>query len=114
MSFLIKLLLSRRFQLVLASFQQRDGLPFADVLTEAQIEEAFAAEGAVFAEAEEDVYTPAVTLWAFSSQALFKQEQRSCLAAVSRVVVLLVALDGSRPRTTRGTIAAHGPKCRKR
>jgi response regulator of citrate/malate metabolism len=34
MSFLIKPLLSRRFQLLLASFQQRDGLPFASVLTE--------------------------------------------------------------------------------
>ncbi len=74
MSFLTKLSLSRRFQLVRASFQQHDGLPFADVLTEAQIKEAFAAEGAVFAEAEEDVYTPAVTLWAFLSQTLFKKD----------------------------------------
>jgi hypothetical protein len=31
-------------------------------------------------------------LWAFLSQVLHKGEQRSCLAAVSRVIVLLVAL----------------------
>jgi putative transposase len=102
MSFPIKLSLSRRFQLVRASFQQRDGLPFADVLTEVQIQEAFAAEDATFAEAEEDVYTPAVTLWAFSSQSLFKEEHRSCLAAVSRVVVLLVALGRKPPSDNTG------------
>ena len=91
MSFFNTASLSRRFQLVLASFQQRDGLPFAGVLSESQIATAFTEEGSLFAQAEEDVYTPAVTLWAFLSQVLFKHEQRSCLAAVSRVVVLLVA-----------------------
>jgi len=112
MSFLTKPSLSRRFQLVRVSFQQRDGLPFADVLTESHIKDAFAAEEAVFAEAEEDVYTPAVTVWAFSSQILFKGEHRSCLAAVSRVVVLLVGLGREPPSDNTGTIAAHGPKCR--
>jgi hypothetical protein len=85
--------LSRRFHLVLASFLQHDGLPFADVLPERQIEEAFAEGGANFAKEEECIYTPAITLWAFLSQVLFKDEQRSCLAAVSRVLVLLVALE---------------------
>jgi putative transposase len=102
MSFLSKPSLSRRFQLVLTSFQQRGGLPFADVLSESQIEAAFAEEDGLFAQAEEDVYTPAVTLWAFLSQTLFKQEQRSCLAAVSRVVVLLVALGRPRPSDNTG------------
>jgi hypothetical protein len=102
MSFLSKSSLSRRFQLVLASFQQRDGLPFADVLSEAQIAAAFSEEGRLFAQADEDVYTPAVTLWAFLSQVLFKHEQRSCLAAVSRVVVLLVALGRPRPSDNTG------------
>ena len=36
--------------------------------------------------------TPPLTLWAFLSQVLHKAEQRSCLAAVSRILVLLVAL----------------------
>ena len=35
----------------------------------------------------------AVTLWAFLSQVLFKDEHRSCVAAVVRVAVLLVALE---------------------
>lgn len=32
----------RRFQFVLSSFLQKDGLPFAEILPEDQIEEAFA------------------------------------------------------------------------
>jgi hypothetical protein len=88
--------LSRRFRLILASFLQNEGLPFADVLPERQIEQAFAEADANFAEEEDCIYTPAVTLWAFLSQVLFKDEQRSCLAAVSRVLVLLVAL-GRKP-----------------
>jgi hypothetical protein len=102
MSFLSKSSLCRRFQLVLASFQQCDGLPFADVLSEGQIAAVFSEEGPLFAQADEDVYTPAVTLWAFLSQVLFKHEQRSCLAAVSRVVVLLVALGRPRPSDNTG------------
>jgi hypothetical protein len=84
--------LSRRFRLIQASFLHQDGLPFAEVLPEARIEEAFTDARADFAREEDDVYTPAVTLWAFLSQVLFKGEQRSCLAAVSRVLVLLIAL----------------------
>jgi hypothetical protein len=84
--------LSRRFGLSLASFLQKDGLPFCEVLPEERIEEAFAKEGAEFAQEEDDVYTPSVTLWASLSQVLHKEEQRSCLAAVARILVLLVTL----------------------
>ena len=49
-----------------------------------------------------------MTLWAFLSQVLFKAEQRSCLAAVSRVLVLLVAL--GRPPCAKNT----GAYCRAR
>jgi putative transposase len=87
-----RLCLSQRFRLVQLSFLQRDGLPFAEVLPEERIEQAFAEEDATFAQDEECVYTPPLTLWAFLSQVLHKEEQRSCLAAVSRVAVLLVAL----------------------
>jgi putative transposase len=87
---------SRRFRLILASFLRDEGLPFADVLPEGQIQEAFAEANANFADGEGCVYTPAIILWAFLSQVLFKDEQRSCLAAVSRVLVLLVAL-GRKP-----------------
>ena len=85
--------LPKRFRLVLVSFLQRPGLPFADALTEEAIHKAFDDEGASFAEDKEAVYTPAITLWAFLSQVLFKDEQRSCVAAVARVIVLLVALE---------------------
>jgi hypothetical protein len=102
MSFFTTPSLSCRFQLLRSSFMQRDGLPFADVLPEEHIQTVFDAEGVQFAQAEEDVYTPAVTLWAFLSQMLFKGEQRSCLAAVSRVVVLLVALGRQPPSDNTG------------
>jgi len=86
-----------RFSIILASFLQRDGLPFSDLLREEQIERAFEEANASFAKGEKDpVYTPALTLWAFLSQVLFKGEHRSCLAAVSRVMVLMVSL-GRKP-----------------
>ena len=64
--------LPERFRLVLASFLQRPGLPFADALPEEAIQKAFDDEEASFADEEDAVYTPAVTLWAFLSQVLFK------------------------------------------
>jgi putative transposase len=84
--------LSRRFRLVSSSFLQDDGLHFAEVLPEKRIQEVFHAEGVDFAADDDCVYTPPVTLWMSLSQTLHKGEQRSCLAAVSRVLVLLVAL----------------------
>ena len=85
--------LPKSFCLVLTSFLQRPGLPFADVITEESIEQAFADGAVTFGQDDSAIYTPAITLWAFLSQVLFKAEQRSCLAAVARVAVLLVALD---------------------
>jgi putative transposase len=85
-----------RFGLVLRSFLQHQGLPFAEALSEETIQQAFDDEGVAFGQGEGDVYTPALTLWAFLSQVLFKDEQRSCVAAVARVIVLLVSL-GRRP-----------------
>ena len=93
--------LPQRFLLVLTSFLQKSGLAFSDALPEEAIQAAFDAEDVAFAQKEDDVYTPALTLWAFLSQALFKEEQRSCLAAVSRVVALLVGL--GRPACSSNT-----------
>ena len=84
--------LSQRFRLVLSSFMQHPGLPFQESLSEEMIQQAFEEEDSVFAQGDDDLYTPALTLWAFLSQVLFKDEQRSCVAAVSRVVVLCLAL----------------------
>lgn len=88
--------LSQRFQLILLSFLQKPGLAFVNVLPEEEVQRAFDEEGVAFAQEEGDVYTPAVTLWAFLSQVLFKEEERSCAAAVARVVVLLVGLEQTR------------------
>ena len=78
------------FAPVLRSFASGDGLPFGDVLTEQDIQDACDAEGVAFGQGPEDVYTPAVTLWAFLAQCL--SASKSCVAAVARVLVLRVAL----------------------
>ena len=88
--------LPHRFRLVLSSFLQHDGLPFAEALDETHIAQVFDDEQAMFAQEEDAIYTPAITLWAFLSQLLHKDEQRSCTAAVARVITLLVAL-GKKP-----------------
>jgi putative transposase len=82
--------LSQRFRLILSSFAQQDGLPFAEVLPEATIAQAFAEADADFAQNEDAIYTPALTLWAFLSQVLCSGALRSCRQAVARVIVLLV------------------------
>ena len=77
--------LSARFRTIFDAFLQTAGLPFANLLDEEEIQRVFDEEGVCFASEEDRVYTPAVTLWAFLSQMLVKDEQRSCLAAVARV-----------------------------
>src|SRR5215831_1251773 len=85
-----------RFRVILSSFLQHPGLPFANVLSEEAIERTFADAGVASPQEPEQagniVYTAAVTLWAFLSQVLHSREQRSCAAAVARVVVLMAAL----------------------
>jgi putative transposase len=81
-----------RFQLIRSSFLQAEGLPFSSVLSEERIEEVFgpSTSDQVTDGEQKSVYTVAITLWAFLSQILFKDEHRSCRAAVSRVSTLLV------------------------
>jgi putative transposase len=78
------------FATVLRSFGSADGLPFADVLSEQDIEKACDEEGVSFGDGADDVYTPAVTLWAFLAQCL--SASKSCVAAVARVLVLRCAV----------------------
>jgi putative transposase len=93
---------SKGFGFCLAAWFQAPGLPFAEVLTEKQIEEAFAAEGVCFAQDSGDIYTPGVTLWAWLSQVLHAGRLRSCAAAVSRVMVLCVAMGRKAPSPDTG------------
>jgi hypothetical protein len=75
------------FRQTLASFAQADGLSFHDVLTAQRIAEVAAEEHVCFGAAEADVYSVPVTLWAFLSQVA--SAAKSCLTAVSRVLMLL-------------------------
>jgi len=97
-----KRIAGQSFRPVCRAFLQAEGLPFSEVLSEAAIQAAFEAENACFAQDEEDIYTPAVTLWAFLSQVLHAGRLRSCAAAVSRVIVLSVALGRRAPSPDTG------------
>ena len=80
------------FSAVRQGFLQAHGLPFSEVLSEEQIQQAFEEEDALFCQEEDGVYTPALTLWAFLSQVLHSGVERSCEAAVDRLRTLCVAL----------------------
>jgi len=90
-------------RLILLSFLLEESLPLGEVLTESEIQEALTQEQVTFAEDQEEaVYTPVLTLWAFLSQALFKGEQRSCLAAVARLRALLTVWGLTPPTLNSG------------
>jgi hypothetical protein len=68
---------------------QSDELPLSEILDSTLIADAFREDNVDFGIADEDVFTPAITLWAMVSQFLFKDTGRSCKAAAGRVVSLL-------------------------
>jgi hypothetical protein len=78
------------FKATLRCFLQDEGLPFHGVLSEQQVLQLCEEEDVRFGCGEHDVYTPAVTLWAWLSQCL--SGSKSCVGAVARVIVLRVAL----------------------
>lgn len=82
------------FRQFLNGFVQSDGLPFREVLTAAQIEQTAAAENVSFGTGADAVYSVPLTLWAFIAQVV--SDQKSCVAAVARVLVLLTTL-GRKP-----------------
>jgi hypothetical protein len=94
---------TKSYSLVQNAFLQADSLPFHDVLPAAEIEAAFVAESACFAEDEDDIYTPSLTLWAWLAQAMQAEKARSCVAAVARVVALCVVLGRKPPSPDTGT-----------
>ena len=91
-----------QFALLHRSLLQSDDLPFQTLLPEQRIAEIFEQEQIVFGEDEDAAYTPAVTLWGLLSQAFFKQEQRSCLAAVVRIAAFWLALGRTISSTNTG------------
>jgi hypothetical protein len=94
---------TKSFSLLRNAFLQADGLPFGDVLSEEEIEQAFAAENVRFAEDEADIYTPPLTLWAWLWQVMHADRARSCVAAVARITALCVALGRHPPSPDTGT-----------
>lgn len=74
------------FAATLRSFVQADDLPFPQLLSETVIQRMASEEHLHFASAEDCVYTPAVTLWAFLAQCL--SPSKSCVSAVARVINL--------------------------
>jgi hypothetical protein len=106
MAFYIPRGLGSRFATFLHSYAHDDGLPFASALTEEQIEQAATEDGVNFAADEDCVWTPPVTLWAFVGQ--YVGGARTCVAAVARAMVLMVAL-GREPCS-----AATGAYCKAR
>src|SRR5215469_11073216 len=95
-------LFARPFLAILKSFQSDAGLPFSDVLSERDIQQAFDDAGCRFAEQEHNTFTPAVTLWAFLSQMLCSGPARSCNAAVLRVQQFLHFIGKSVPALNSG------------
>ena len=69
-----------------ARFARNEGLPFADVLTEARIRAALDDHGVQY---RDRVFGPVTTLWGFLSQVL--SEDHSCRDTVSRIIAHRVA-----------------------
>jgi putative transposase len=74
----------------LAPFCQHPALPFPDVLTGADVAQAFAEADVHFGTSRTAVYTPPLTLWGWLSQGVHKE--KACLAAAFRIGVLLLVL----------------------
>ncbi len=66
---------------VRARFARNEGLPFADMLTEASIRDVLNEHGVTF---RDRVFSPVTTIWGFLSQVL--SEDHSCRDAVSRII----------------------------
>jgi len=66
---------------VRARFARNEGLPFADILTEANIRDVLSEHGVKF---RDRVFSPVTTIWGFLSQVL--SEDHSCRDTVSRII----------------------------
>jgi hypothetical protein len=84
------------FQHIANAFLAQDGLPFAEVLSAARIEQAFARQGGFFG--QNGVYSTSIVLWAFLSQVLRDGKEASCRSAVARITSHCLQ-EGTRPPT---------------
>jgi hypothetical protein len=82
--------LGSRFSTTLQAFAQGTDSAFDQALPETLLQQIAADTNLHFASDPADVYTPALTLWAFLAQVL--SASKSCVAAVARVLALRIAL----------------------
>lgn len=88
-------------RLPLAPFVQHPALPLGELLSAADLQQAFAQHHVAFGKTANAVFTPAILLWTWLWQCL--STSRSCGAAVIRTSVLLAALHLPRWSEDTGT-----------
>jgi len=94
------------FEQLAASFLDQPGLPFADVLNTADIEQTFAQRDALFA--TDAIYSTPLVLWAFLAQVLRDGKGAACAAAVADIATY--TQQAARPTPSGNT----GDYCRAR
>ena len=91
---------NNRFDTVTEPFLQQSGLPFAEVLTSATIERAFAQHDGLFA--EDDIFSTPIVLWAFLAQVLRGGKGAACAAAVADIATYREQTGGGVPSGDTG------------
>ena len=89
-----------RFSVVVRSFLQSPGLPFAAVLTAGAIEQAFAQHGGLFG--LHDIFSTPLVLWAFLAQVLRGGKGGACAAAVADIATYLCQVGSRAPSGDTG------------
>lgn len=83
------------FHQVATPFLDQPGLPFADALSAADIQQAFAERNALFA--TDATFSTPIVLWAFLAQALKDGKGAACAAAVADIATYLQQIGGPVP-----------------
>jgi putative transposase len=91
---------NHRFDTVAEPFLQQSGLPFAEVLTAATIERAFAQNHALFG--SHDIFSTPMVLWAFLAQVLRGGKGAACAAAVADIATYMQQTGGRVPSGDTG------------
>jgi hypothetical protein len=88
------------FHQVATSFLDQPGLPFADALSAADIQQAFAERNALFA--THATFSTPIVLWAFLAQALKDGKGVACAAAVADIATYMQQVGGPVPSGDTG------------
>jgi len=88
------------FHQVAAPFLDQPGLPFADVLSATDIQQAFAERHALFA--TDATFSTPIVLWAFLAQALKDGKGAACAAAVADIATYMQQVGGPVPSGDTG------------